>query len=392
MYPTLYHFLLDVFGIEFCLAKVVQSFGLFVAIAFGLCAYVFGKELKRKETLGWLATKTQKFKEAGKPTMNQNIINVVIGFLIGFKFYDLLFDSCRVAENIREHLFSTNGSIIGGLIGAGIAGFLAYRNSKKSEETKIVERTVGAKEYVGTFTMIAAVAGIGGAKIFHLLENPDEIGSMFESVDSFFSGLTIYGGLICGAFAVLWYAKKQGFHPIHVADACMPGLILAYGIGRIGCQVSGDGDWGIDNLSPKPEWLSFLPDWMWAYDYPHNVIHAGAPIPDCVGSHCNALVNPVWPTPFYEATFGILAFLFLWSIRKRLKLPGLMTCIYLIINGTERFFIEKIRINEKVFGLDITQAEIISTLFVLVGIVGIILIRKGKLFGKLEKTITVASD
>ena len=127
--------------------------------------------------------------------------------------------------------------------------------------------------------------------------------------------------------------------------------MLAYGIGRIGCQLSGDGDWGINNLAAKPEWMRFLPDWMWSYNFPHNVIRSGIPMEDCGDKfwepYCYQLANPVWPTAFYEVVMTILIFSLLWSIRKRIKIAGIMFFTYLALNGVERFFIEKIRVNTK---------------------------------------------
>jgi hypothetical protein len=77
--------------------------------------------------------------------------------------------------------------------------------------------------------------------------------------------------LIVAGIAVAIYARRKKIPFLHLADATAPGLILAYGIGRIGCHVSGDGDWGIVNTAEKPGWLSWLPDWAWSYDYPNNV-------------------------------------------------------------------------------------------------------------------------
>ena len=235
-------------------------------------------------------------------------------------------------------------------------------------------------QLVGNITMIAAVSGIVGAKIFHNLENmeafiADPIGQLIA-----FSGLTFYGGLIAGAFSVIWYTRRYKINILHLIDSAAPALILAYGIGRIGCQMSGDGDWGIDNLSPKPEWIAFLPDWMWSFNFPNNVINAGVPIEGCKGNFCMELANPVWPTAFYEVVMSLLIFNILWSIRKKIKAPGVLFFIYLIFNGVERFSIEKIRINTEynIFG-GITQAEIISFLLVLVGFLGsIIFYRKNK--------------
>ena len=137
--------------------------------------------------------------------------------------------------------------------------------------------------------------------------------------------------------------------------------------------MSGDGDWGVDNLAPKPEWMSFLPDWMWSYNFPHNVINAGIPIEGCTGNFCMQLPNPVWPTAFYETIISIAIFSILWSIRKKIKISGVLFFIYLIFNGVERFFIEKIRINTEYNILGgITQAEIISFCLIISGIIGMI--------------------
>ena len=145
--------------------------------------------------------------------------------------------------------------------------------------------------------------------------------------------------------------------------------MFSYAFGRVGCQVAGDGDWGIVNTSPKP--FSWLPDWMWAYDYAHNVNREGVPIPGCDwGDYCAHLPMKVFPTPFYEIVVCLLLFWLLWSIRKKVKLTGRMFAIYLILNGIERFFIEKIRVNTRydIFGFHPTQAELISSLLVVCGV------------------------
>uniref|UniRef100_UPI0026EB65B7 prolipoprotein diacylglyceryl transferase n=1 Tax=Pedobacter glucosidilyticus TaxID=1122941 RepID=UPI0026EB65B7 len=162
--------------------------------------------------------------------------------------------------------------------------------------------------------------------------------------------------------------------PVHMLDIGGPGMMLAYGVGRLGCQLSGDGDWGIENLSAKPNWLTWLPDWAWASKYPHNVINEGVPIAGCEGKFCFELANPVYPTPLYEAVICILLFALLWAVKDRIKAPGLLFSIYLILNGVERFLIESIRVNSKyeVAGLSFTQAELISSVMVILGIAGIV--------------------
>ncbi len=199
---------------------------------------------------------------------------------------------------------------------------------------------------------------------------------------------------------------------IHLVDVFAPALILAYGIGRIGCHLSGDGDWGVFNSAYsvndvgliresisgefekvqtstkeiteyfrsldsvqdiaflKPDFLSFLPDWMFAYDYPNNVLGEGVELKNCTPImwdkhgdplYCNHLPAPVFPTAFYEVIMSFIIFIGLWIFRTRVKIAGVLFCIYLTLNGIERFFIEKIRVNTKYDILGgITQAEIIS--------------------------------
>jgi|ERR1039458_9376330 prolipoprotein diacylglyceryl transferase len=241
--------------------------------------------------------------------------------------------------------------------------------------TKKGEEIIHPYMLVGNATIVAAIFGFLGSKIFDFLENPSEFSDFLHNPGAnIFSGLTFYGGLIIAAFAVVYYTRKNGIPPIHMVDATAPSLMLAYGVGRLGCQIAGDGDWGINNLAPKPGWMGFLPDWFWAYKYPHNVIGEGIPIPGCEGNHCFQLPEPVFPTPLYEAITCILLFFLLWSFRKKIKAPGVMFCFYLILNGIERFAIESIRINTQyhIFGIGITQAQIISPIMFLLGVIGII--------------------
>ena len=107
----------------------------------------------------------------------------------------------------------------------------------------------------------------------------------------------------------------------------------------------------------------------------------GARIPGCDGNqYCNQLPIPVFPTPFYETLTCLVLFFILWSIRKRLKTPGKLFAIYLILNGVERFFIEKIRVNSKydIFGFHPTQAELISSGLVIAGVAILLLLNKKK--------------
>ena len=370
MYPNISYLLNDLFGVYIPLP--IQTFGFFVALAFIFSSWTLALELKRKEKIGLIKSVKRPKLVGQKISTTQLISAAAIGFILGYK---LLYASLNYSEfvgNPQAVILSTEGHYIGGLLGAILNAFLKHREYKKQEldQPKTVTETVHPYQLVGNITMIAAVAGILGAKIFHNLENIDDfladpIGQLLS-----FSGLTFYGGLICGAIAVIYYAKKYGIHYKIISDAAAPGLMLAYGIGRMGCHFSGDGDWGITNLAPKPEWLRFLPDWAWAYTYPHNVINAGVPIEGCVGPYCNELLHPVFPTPIYEIIMALGLFALLWYLRKRINIAGMLFGIYMVVNGLERFFIEKIRVNTKyiLFGQEITQAELISLAMIISGL------------------------
>lgn len=379
MYPTISDLLRDLLGIFIPLP--IQTFGFFVALAFLCAAWTLALELRRKENEGLLRPIKLKV-ETGKPaTATDFATSAVIGFLIGFKLLLIIFDYSGFVDDPQGFILSGQGNFAGGLFGAGIAVFMKYRENEKlkKEKSGVREETVHPYQLVGNITMVAAVAGLIGAKLFDILEKPaaflrDPIGTFFS-----FSGLTMYGGLIVGGAAVIWYAWKKGIHWRHIIDATAPGLMLAYGIGRIGCHMSGDGDWGIVNNKVKPPSLSWLPDWAWAFDFPHNVIDEGVPIQGCAGKHCMVLPEPVYPTSLYESVMCIGLFLVLWSFRKNIRIPGIMFSIYLILNGIERFFIEKIRVNvEYEFLGNITQAELISVLLVILGITGLIYFNKNK--------------
>ena len=377
MFPYLSDLVNYLFGFSFSFP--LPMFGFMVALAFIAANYFFVLEMKRKEAEGLLSSEVIKVMKGEKASIQDLIINGAYGFGLGYKIlgiflnYDDIIDP-TTATDLPGYMLSTKGNIIGGLVLGGILVYLKYRESEKERlpEPKEVDEVMHPYQHVGTMTFIAAIGGILGAKLFDAFEDlerlaADPIGVIFSG-----SGLSIYGGLIVGGGAVIYYAHKKGLKTVHVVDACAPGLMLAYGIGRIGCQLAGDGDWGIPNDAPMPEWLSFLPQWMWAFDYPGNV-NGVVLLDDFHRMGLESITGRAWPTPFYETLMAFTIFGILWSLRKKMTAPGMMFSLYLIFNGVERFSIEKIRINSNydIFGMQATQAEVIAVLMFISGSFGI---------------------
>jgi phosphatidylglycerol:prolipoprotein diacylglycerol transferase len=186
-------------------------------------------------------------------------------------------------------------------------------------------------------TFAALVGGLVGSRGYYLVQNwstvkHDLLGSIFSG-----SGLVWYGGAIGGAICVLAWAYWRGFLNVRLLDLCAIPLALGYAIGRIGCQISGDGDYG------KP-FNGFT-----AMGYPHGTL----PTPPGV---------TVYPTPVYETVAMGLGAWFLWRLRDRVR-PGLIFAGYLMIAGIERFLIEFLRRNHRGFaGLTTPQFESLAML------------------------------
>lgn len=376
MFPTLSHIIKYLFGLT--LNIPVQTFGFFMAWAFVLAYIVFKSEFKRKEKEGRIKP-YRKFVVIGKPASAAELaLNSFIGLVIGYKLGGVIFNYSVFALNPLRFIFSMQGNIPGGIFLALLFFYLTYqgRRDEQFPTPETIEKEVHPYQLMPSITLWCAFWGFIGAKFFSCLENwGDFINNPLRQLFST-NGWTFYGGLIFGALAYLIYGYRRGMKLIDLADIGSPGMMLAYAVGRIGCQLSGDGDWGIINTSPKPSILSWAPDWMWSFKFPHNILNAGVPIKNCSGNYCHELAWGVFPTSFYEVLICLFLFLILWAFRKKITVPGVMVSLYFLLNGLERLLIEQIKVNQKYYicKFAFTQAELIGFFLMIGGLTGLIVI------------------
>jgi phosphatidylglycerol---prolipoprotein diacylglyceryl transferase len=213
---------------------------------------------------------------------------------------------------------------------------------------------------VWDMSIVSALAGIVGARVFDILDNTDRFLADPLSMILTRTGFSIYGGLCFGIVAGVIFVKRRSIPVIPMLDAAAPSIMLGYGIGRLGCQISGDGDWGIAaNMTLKPNWL---PEWLWAQTYDGNI--------------AGVIIAPpgVYPTPIYEIGMALAIALGLWTLRFHKHRPGYLFSLFLLLAGFERILIEKIRVNVRydVLGSYVTQAEAISFLLIIAGLGGVL--------------------
>ena len=174
------------------------------------------------------------------------------------------------------------------------------------------------------------VMGVIGAKLWHVFEDPaalmhDPAGMLFDR-----AGFAWYGGLIAGVLTLMWQGRAAGTGPLGMLDLAAPAAAVGYGVGRIGCLVSGDGDYGKATSLP------------WGMSFPHGLVPT---------------VQRVHPTPIYELLGALVIAAILW--RRGRRQPGELTGEYLLLSGLARFLVEFIRINPPIF-LHLTNAQLAS--------------------------------
>lgn len=210
----------------------------------------------------------------------------------------------------------------------------------------------------------ALVGGLVGSRLYYVVQNygqvkHDLLGHLFSG-----SGLVWYGGLIGGAIAVVAWAYWRDMLSVALLDLCAVPLAMGYAIGRIGCQVSGDGDYGK---------VSTLP---WAMGYPHGTV----PTPPGVR---------VQPTPVYETVaMGFVAW-WLWRMRDEFR-PGALFAFYLVLSGTERLLVEFVRRNHRIW-LGLTGPQLESVALMILGGVWLLLLSRGGGIRVTARTAAVAA-
>ena len=172
------------------------------------------------------------------------------------------------------------------------------------------------------------LGGVVGSRVDYLIQNwgevsDDLLGNVFSG-----SGLVWFGGVVGGAIGVLLWARWRGWLGLRLLDTAAVPLALGYAIGRVGCQLSGDGDYG------EPS------DLPWAMAYPDGTVPT---------------TEEVHPTPVYETlAMGLVTFA-LWQLRDRFR-PGILFALYLVLAGAERLLVEFVRRNDAVVaGLTLPQ-------------------------------------
>jgi phosphatidylglycerol:prolipoprotein diacylglycerol transferase len=215
-----------------------------------------------------------------------------------------------------------------------------------------LKRTGYDPELTSPIVFTAVLAGLVGARLLFIFE---EWSNFLRSPwDYIFTGagFTWYGGFFGGALGASWVVCKNKIPWHRAADIIAPAVAIAYGIGRIGCHVAGDGDWGRVTDAP------------WGVAYTRAIIgwvdpSTGIPYPPGVRVH---------PTPIYEFIESFIIFAILWSLRKKDYPAGTMFWLCLILTGLARFVVEFWRINPAI-GFGLTEAQWFGLAFTAVGLI-----------------------
>jgi phosphatidylglycerol:prolipoprotein diacylglycerol transferase len=198
-------------------------------------------------------------------------------------------------------------------------------------------------ELASSAVVWAAVGGIVGARLWLVLSAWSEFVRAPASFLLTGGGFVFYGGLLGGTLAMTIFFRRNAIPWLRGADAIAPAIVLGQAVGRIGCQLSGDGDWGAETTLP------------WGMAYPYAVV--GWDKPPGVYVH---------PTPIYECVAYLAIFAFLWRVRRAPAPEGTQLFRYLLLSGAARFVIEFVRINPPILW-NLSEAQLTSLLLVAIG-------------------------
>ncbi len=223
-------------------------------------------------------------------------------------------------------------------------------------------------EYSSSIVIAAAVAGLIGSRVYAILDDLPTYLADPKSMIFSGSGFVFYGGMIgglIGAYLVSrWYRIGLGV----TMDMCGPALAIGQAIGRIGCQLSGDGDWGLPSTVP------------WAMSYPKAIVGWNSDTVLKLDEHYRLVSGyfpgvRVHPAPIYETILYVGVFAILWSMRKTSHPAGRVMYWYLLLGGAARFIVEFWRINPRVFYM-LSEAQLIAIGMMAIGGVALILTRE----------------
>jgi phosphatidylglycerol:prolipoprotein diacylglycerol transferase len=213
----------------------------------------------------------------------------------------------------------------------------------------------------------AALGGIAGSRLYDVIDNWPQYAAHPSSIIFSGAGFVWFGGLMGGIAVSFLVVRHYHLKWLVAADCLAPGIAIGQALGRVGCLLSGDGDWGMESKLP------------WAMSYPHAIVgwtgrtvlalnHANQLVagPGCNDYGCASWVR-VHPAPIYEALLYTGVCLFLWSIRKRPQPDGRLFFLYMILAGASRFMVEFIRVNPRVF-MGLSEAQLIAALMIIGGL------------------------
>src|SRR5277367_27246 len=220
-------------------------------------------------------------------------------------------------------------------------------------------------EYSSSIVIAAAVMGLIGSRLYAILDDlPTYLADPKTMIFSG-SGFVFYGGMIGGIlgayFVSRWY--RIGFGP--TMDMCAPALAIGQAIGRLGCQLAGDGDWGLPSTVP------------WAMAYPRAIVGWNSETVLKLDEHYRLVSGyfpgvRVHPAPVYETILYLGVFTILWSMRKTSYPPGRLIYWYLMLAGGARLLVEFWRINPRVFYM-FSEAQLIAFAMMVLGGVALLL-------------------